>query len=183
MIQFHAPGLLAGLLGAGVFAAIMSSLDSQVLSLGTMFTKDIVVHFGFHDRMSERKQVLVGRAFVAGILVLTFLLSFVMPRDIFRLGVWSFAGFASLFPIVLAALFWKRSSKFGVLASILSTVVLWIYFFVQSSSHPGYTVGGTGIIPAAVMVVVSGVVLVGVSLVTPPPAPHVVARFFPKGAS
>ncbi|MCH7780693.1 MAG: sodium:solute symporter family protein, partial [Acidobacteria bacterium] len=45
MIDKHAPELLAGLLAAGVFAAIMSSLDSQTLSLGTMFTQDIVRHY------------------------------------------------------------------------------------------------------------------------------------------
>ena len=44
LIQSHAPELLAGLLAAGVFAAIMSSQDSQPLSLGTVFTQDIVRH-------------------------------------------------------------------------------------------------------------------------------------------
>ncbi|MEM1250356.1 MAG: sodium:solute symporter family protein, partial [Acidobacteriota bacterium] len=45
MIALHAPEALAGLLGAGVFAAIMSSLDSQSLSLGTMFAHDVVGHY------------------------------------------------------------------------------------------------------------------------------------------
>ena len=36
--------ILTGLLTAGVLAAIMSSLDSQFLCLGTMFTNDIVIH-------------------------------------------------------------------------------------------------------------------------------------------
>ena len=31
-------------------------------------------------------------------------------------GIWSFTGFAGLFPVVLAALFWKRSTRHGVLA-------------------------------------------------------------------
>ncbi|MEQ1843166.1 MAG: sodium:solute symporter family protein, partial [Verrucomicrobiales bacterium] len=38
----HSP-VLTGLVGAGVLAAIMSSLDSQFMCLGTMFTNDIVV--------------------------------------------------------------------------------------------------------------------------------------------
>ena len=46
MIGLHAPEILAGLLAAGVFAAIMSSLDSQMLALGTMFTEDVVRHYG-----------------------------------------------------------------------------------------------------------------------------------------
>jgi SSS family solute:Na+ symporter len=180
MIHRHAPELLAGLLAAGVFAAIMSSLDSQTLSLGAMFTQDIVRHYGFHDRMSERGQVLAGRLFVVGILLLTYVLSLLVDRSIFKLGIWSFTGFAGLFPVVLAALFWKGSTRHGVLASIVSVAALWGWFFVKGTSAPGYTVGGTGIIPAAVIVVVAALVLVAVSLATRPPARQVLDRFFPE---
>jgi SSS family solute:Na+ symporter len=182
LIQAYAPEVLAGLLAAGVFAAIMSSLDSQVLSLGSMFTEDIVRHFGLHDRMSERQQVVVGRLFVAGILAVTYLISLVANRSLFKLGIWSFTGFAALFPLVVAALFWKRSTKHGALASILSVVALWIFYFVRGWNEPGYTVGGTGIMPVAVILAVSTATLVIVSLVTRPPDRGVVARFFPGGA-
>jgi SSS family solute:Na+ symporter len=182
LIQLYAPAVLAGLLAAGVFAAIMSSLDSQVLSLGSMFTEDIVRHFGLHDRMSERQQVIVGRLFVAGILAITYLISLVASRSLFKLGIWSFTGFAALFPLVVAALFWKRSTRHGALASILSVVATWLFFFVRGWNHPGYTVGGTGIMPVAVILAVSTATLVIVSLVTRPPDREVLARFFPGDA-
>jgi len=183
MIQAHAPEALAGLLAAGVFAAIMSSLDSQVLSLGTMFTQDIVGHYGFGDRMSERQQIFVGRLFIVGILLLTYLISLVATRSIFRLGVWSFTGYAGLFPVVLAALFWRRSTRVGVFASILTVVGLWVTFFVKSWTVPNYTVGGSGVIPAAVILAASMTVLVGVSWMTSPPDEDRLARFFPaRGA-
>lgn len=178
LIEAHAPGVLAGLLGAGVFAAVMSSLDSQVLSLGTMFTQDIVRHYGFHDRMSEQRQVLVGRMFVSGILLLTFVISLFASRSIFKLGIWSFSGFAALFPVVVAALFWRRSTKHGAAASVLSVAVLWIFFFVRGWNTPGYTVGGSGVMPVAVMLIVSTVVLVAVSLITRPPQRSVLDRCF-----
>jgi SSS family solute:Na+ symporter len=184
MIQAHAPELLAGLLAAGVFAAIMSSLDSQVLSLGTIFTQDIVRHYGLGDAMSERRQVFVGRSFTVAILVVTYAISLVASPGIFRLGVWSFTGYAALFPVVLAALFWRRSTGAGVVASVLGVVVLWIYFFVRSSQVPGYTVGGTGVIPAAVILAASAAILWGVSLATRPPESERLDRFFsPGGAS
>ncbi len=184
MIQRHAPGVLAGLLGAGVFAAIMSSLDSQSLSIGSMFTHDIVRYYRFRSEstkteMSEKGQVLVGRLFVFGILCLTYLLSLVLNRSIFKLAVWSFTGFASLFPIVLAALFWKRSTKYGAFASVISVVMLWIYFFIQGWQAPGYTVGGTGIMPVAVILGVSVVVMITGSLISKPPDPTVIQKFFP----
>ena len=187
MIQRHAPGVLAGLLGAGVFAAIMSSLDSQSLSIGSMFTHDIIRYYRFRpestkDEMSEKQQVLVGRLFVFGILCITYLLSLVLNRSIFKLAVWSFTGFASLFPIVLAALFWKRSTRHGAFASVISVVMLWIYFFIQGWQAPGYTVGGSGIMPVAVILAVSAVVMIIGSLTSKPPDPTVIQKFFPPEA-
>ena len=187
MIQRHAPGVLAGLLGAGVFAAIMSSLDSQSLSIGSMFTHDIIRYYRFRPEstkaaMSEKGQVLVGRLFVFGILCLTYLLSLVLSRSIFKLAVWSFTGFASLFPIAIAALFWKRSTKYGAFASVISVVVFWIYFFIQGWQAPGYTVGGTGIMPVAVILAVSAVVMIIGSLISKPPDPTVIQKFFPPEA-
>ncbi len=187
MIQRHAPGVLAGLLGAGVFAAIMSSLDSQSLSIGSMFTHDIIRHYRVRVapatvELSEGGQVLVGRLFVFGILCLTYLLSLILNRSIFKLAVWSFTGFASLFPIVIAALFWRRSTKYGAFASIFSVVVLWIYFFLQGWQAPGYTVGGTGIMPVAVILAVSAVAMLVGSLISKPPDPAVIQKFFPSAA-
>lgn len=181
MIDSHAPELLAGLLAAGVLAAVMSSLDSQVLSLGTMFTQDVVRHYGFHDGMSERRQVLVGRCFVCGILLVTFLISQVIGPAIFKLGIWSFSGYAALFPLALAALFWKRSTKQGAIAATLTVIVLWIVLFVRGWSVPDYTVGGTGLMPVALMLAASAAVLVLVSLVTRPPDPAVLERCFGPG--
>jgi SSS family solute:Na+ symporter len=179
MIELHAPDVLAGLLAAGVFAAIMSSLDSQVLSIGTMFTQDIVRHYGFHDRMSEGKQILWGRLFVVAILALTYLLSLVSARSIFKLAIWSFSGFAALFPVVVAALFWKRSTKYGALASVVSVVILWSYFFLQGWQTPGYTLGDAGVMPAAVILAVSAAAMIVGSLLSRPPRSSVVKRFFP----
>jgi SSS family solute:Na+ symporter len=180
VIDLHAPEMLAGFLAAGVFAAIMSSLDSQVLSMGTMFTQDIVRHYGFRDDMSERQQIMWGRVFVVAVLLVTYILSLVFTRSIFKLGIWSFTGFASLFPLVVAALFWKRSTKHGAMASLLSVVVLWLYFFMQGSETAGYTVGGTGLMPVAVIVAVSALVMIVVSLLTKPPPAAVIERFFPS---
>ena len=187
MIERHAPGVLAGLLGAGVFAAIMSSLDSQSLSIGSMFTHDIIRHYRVRfdpvkDGLSEKGQVLIGRLFVFGILCLTYLLSLVLNRSIFKLAVWSFTGFASLFPIVIAALFWKRSTKYGAFASVISVVVLWIYFFIQGWNAPGYTVGGTGVMPVSVIIVISAVVMIIGSLISKPPDSAVIQKFFPSAA-
>ena len=188
MIDLHAPELLAGLLGAGVFAAVMSSLDSQVLALGTMFTQDVVRRYAGQgrdgrDRMSDRRQVLAGRLFVVAILAVTYLLSLVAEPRIFGLAVWSFTGFASLFPVVVAAVYWRRATAQGAAAAVLTVAALWIYFFSQGWRVSGYTVGGTGVMPVAVIFLASCAAMVVVSLITRPPGDEVVREFFPESAS
>ena len=177
MIDKHAPEVLAGLLAAGVFAAIMSSLDSQSLSLGTMFTQDIVRHYR-RGEMSEATQVRVGQLFVLVLISVTFLISLVAPRSIFKLGIWSFTGYASLLPLVVAALYWKRATRQGAMASVATVAVLWTFFFIRGWAVPHYTVGGTGIMPVAVILIAGAAALVVVSLVGRPPGQDVLARFF-----
>ena len=183
MIDLHAPGVLAGLLAAGVFAAIMNSFDSQVHSVGTMFTQDIVRHYGFHDRMSESQQILVGRLFMVAILVATYVLSRFTDRSIFKLGVWCFTGFAALFPVVVAAVFWKRSTKWGAAASTVSVIVLWIFFILRGWKSPGYTIADSGAMPVAVMLLVSAAAMIAGSLLTRPPAQATLDKFFPRSVS
>ena len=178
MISLHAPAILAGLLAAGVIAAVMSSLDSQILSLSGLFTEDLLRHYRLRDRMSESSRVRAGRLGVAGLLGLVFVLSVVVDRSIFKLGVWSFTGFAGLFPLVVAALYWRRSTRQGAVAAILATAALWAWFFFRAWQEPGYTVGGSGLMPVVVILAGSAAALVVVSLVTRPPGSERLARFF-----
>ncbi|MFQ5650304.1 MAG: sodium:solute symporter [bacterium] len=180
LFGLYASDTLGGLLAAGVLAAIMSSLDSQVLAVGTMFSKDIIFHYGFHDKLSEKQQVVIGRSFVLLVLLCIFLISQVLNRSIFKIAIWSFTGFAALLPIIVAALFWTRSTKWGAIASVATTVLLWLTFFVHGWTIPDYTIGDTGVMPVALMVGVSAVVLVVVSVLTSPPDATTIAKFFPN---
>ena len=156
----------------------MSSLDSQVLSISNMFTQDIVRHYRKGDELSEKAQVLSGRLFVIAIFAVTYVLSLVSARSIFTLAIWSFTGFAALFPVVVAALFWKRSTKYGAFASVLTVAALWCYFFFQGWKIPGYTVGMTGVMPVVVILAASAVAMIVGSLLTKPPAKSTVDKFF-----
>ncbi len=172
LIGLHAPELLAGLLAAGVFAAVMSSLDSQVLSLSTMFTRDVVGHY---TSLSDRRQIFLGRVFVIAVLAITFVVSMLANRSIFSLGVWSFSGFAALTPLPFAALFWKRSTATGALASVLTVAALWTWFFTQGT----VTVGGW--MPIVPLLGASIVAMIVGSLASRPLAAERIARFWPKG--
>jgi SSS family solute:Na+ symporter len=202
----YAGTLLAGLFGAGVCAAIMGSLDSHILCLGSMFTQDVVVHYGGIDARNEKAKVLMARMFVVLLLLSVFLvIRFVNPRTIFSTGVWCFSAFSSLFPILLAALFWRRSTKVGAYLSTLSVFLLTSFFYALADygANDEYTITGSsllglgtqvqnllhgisnrdisphdGIMPVMVILPVSALMMILGSLLSRPPGDATLHRFF-----
>jgi SSS family solute:Na+ symporter len=171
--------ILTGLLTAGILAAIMSSLDSQFLCLGTIFTNDIVIQIVGKDRFTDKQIILIARLFIVGIVVLTYLLSLVAPQNVFNLAIWCFTGFSGLFPLILAAVYWKRATETGAVACIFTTVISWFYFFAQSGYGGEYTIAG-GMMPVAFIVIFSSIAMVAVSLLTRPPSKETIQKFFPN---
>jgi solute:Na+ symporter, SSS family len=198
LVARHAGPVLGGLLAAGVLAAVMSSLDSQFLCLGTIFARDLLPGLAGRD---ERAAVWLSRAFIAAVVAATWSLSLVTPTAVFPLGVWCFSGFAALFPLVTAAVWWRRLSAPAAVAAILAPAVAWLGLFWHSGfgTTPGYafppppgtaeaaalgSFGWLGLLlpplpPVVLLVGLSTLVLVAVSLVTRPPDEATLRRFFP----
>ncbi len=193
LVQKLAGPVLGGLLTAGILAAIMSSLDSQFLCLGTMFTEDVVQPLRGSRRLTDQQELLVARLFIIAIVAVTYCLSLAEPRRVFTLGVWCFSGFSSLFPLILAALYWPRLTKAGGYACILAAAGSWLWLFAASdfAAQPNFTVnlpvplavdadGAWQLMPVAAMITLSTVAMVTVSLMTKPPSQQTLDRFFPS---
>ncbi|MEO6212231.1 MAG: sodium:solute symporter family protein, partial [Vicinamibacterales bacterium] len=133
MLERYAPLWLAGLLGAGIMAAVMAS-DSQILALSTMFTEDVFAFYGGKIRFGEHVQVQTGRIFVVVLTAIAYAIALRVPQGIFDLAVqFAFSGYAAMSPLLFAALFWKRSTKWGALA-----VTMWVACAViYTSQVPG----------------------------------------------
>ncbi len=171
---------LGGFLTAGILAAIMSSLDSQFLCLGTMFTNDIIIHHYGKSHFTEKQTIWMARGFVTLIVIITYCFSLFEPRRVFTLGVWCFSGFASLFPLVFAALYWKRVTKAGAILSVIVTAVVWLYFFADSNYGKIADYLVWDMMPVAVIFAASAVTLIVVSLITSPPSQATVDKFFQR---
>ena len=180
LVKKLAGGVLGGFLTAGILAAIMSSLDSQFLCIGSIFTNDIVGHYIGRDRLTDRQRVALGRGFVVFIVLITYVLALQRPGAVFTLGIWCFSGFASLFPLVLAAVYWRRVTKAGAYASVLTTAAVWMWLFAQSGYGANREFLFLGMMPVATIIAASTLALVVVSLLTPPPAPATIEKFFGK---
>ena len=202
MLEHYAPIWLAGILGAGIMAAVMAS-DSQILALSTMFTEDVFAFYGGKTRFGERVQVQTGRLFVVLIAGVAYLIALRAPPGIFNLAIqYAFSGYASLFPLLVGALFWKRSTKWGALAVTLWTAAAVIGIAVLQAVVPApasgtvtavwsvgaidvisRTPGGTtvwGFMPVVPMTIISALLMVVVSRLTPRPADATLARYFDK---
>ena len=172
--------VLIGLLTAGVLAAIMSSLDSQFLCLGTIFTNDIVIHRAGEKKYSDKQIIFIARCFIVVIVAVTYGLAMLAKNaNVFDLAIWCFSGFSALFPVIFAALYWKRTTKQGAIASIIAALLTWLYYFHESGYGGEYMVG-PGIVPAAICFGASAIVLIAVSLFTKPPSEETLDKFFPK---
>ncbi len=114
--------VIVGLITAGILAAIMSSLDSQFLCLGTMFTNDVVLHGSEPGRFTDRQTLWIARSFVIGVVLVTYILSLLLKdvQNVFDLAIWSFSGFAALTSLVFTALYWKGATKAGAFACVIA---------------------------------------------------------------
>jgi len=199
LLDRYAPLWLAGLLGAGIMAAVMAS-DSQILALSTMFTEDIFAFYGGKRRFGEHVQVQTGRIFIVLITLFAYLIAVRAPQSIFDLAVqYAFSGYSALLPLLIAALFWRGSTKWGALAS-----TLWAFFAVAAvalfqsvipTPAPGQSVvalsiggvevltrtpGGTavfGFMPVVPMVIISALLMIVVSKLTRKPSVETVERY------
>jgi SSS family solute:Na+ symporter len=184
LVQTQTTPLLGGLLTAGILAAIMSSLDSQFLCIGSMFTNDVVTHYLGKDRFSDKAQIWIARTFIILIVGVTYVLA-QYELSVFVLGVWCFSGFAALFPIIFAALYWKRLTAAGAVSGILAAAGSWFVLFRDADygfeRNYSLTIPFTNqpIMPVVVMLLCALLAMVVTSFITKPPKPETLVKFFP----
>lgn len=127
-VLFHP--LIGGFLLAAILAAIMSTISSQLLVSSSSLTEDFYKTF-VHRSASQKELVLVGRLSVLAVSVIAVILAFDRSASILSLVSNAWAGFGAAFgPIILLSLFWKRLTRTGALAGMVSgalTVLFWIY--------------------------------------------------------
>lgn len=197
--------LVAGILGAAIMACVMAT-DSQIMALSTMFSQDVFAHYGGVRRYGEKAMVWMGRLFVIAIAVVSYALALTLKdvKSIFDLAIrFGFSGFAALAPVMLAALFWRRSTKWGALAAVLWVAATMIFlWWLQQYSNPLAPKPGQppvnifpalgslfqrtpmnvtihGYMPVMFMCLGSAALMGLVSRLTPPPSRATVEKFFP----
>lgn len=119
---------VAGVLLSAVLAAIMSTLSCQLLVCSSAITEDFYKAF-WRPRASQRELIWVGRAALLAVALLAIALAWNPDNRVLDLVSYAWAGFGAAFgPVVVISLYWRRMTRNGALAGMLTgavTVLVW----------------------------------------------------------
>ena len=165
--------IVAGLIISGILASIMSTSDSQLLAASSSVSENIIHRFIVKD-MSEVNQMILARVTVVIIAVLSCVFAWDPNSSVFRIVSFAWAGFGASFgPLVLLSLFWKRTNKWGAIFGVLGGgAMIFIWKFGIASLGGIFTI--YELLPAFI---VSGIVIIVVSLITGEPEKEVQDTF------
>ena len=142
MLGAHSPEWLAGLVMVGALAAFMSTLDSQLLALSSMVTRDIYCRY-WRPKASLTEQVRVGKVVVCALAAGGLAIALHPPEAILSLATHAFSGLAVLFPMVVGTVYGMRWSVAGSIVSVLAGEMMllglsigWIPTWVQAGCLP-----------------------------------------------
>ncbi len=128
--RFFSP-YIGGVLLAAIMAAIMSTIDSQLLVSSSTLTEDCYGHF-IRPRAGTGERVLVSRLCVILIAGAAGVLALIPGSSIFELVTFAWGGFGAAFgPVVLAGLFSKRTTWVSAVAGMvagITALLLWHWF-------------------------------------------------------
>jgi sodium/proline symporter len=119
---------LYGLLVGGIFAAILSTADSQLLVVASTFSRDIYEKIVMQDRpINESKKLFLGRIVVVVAGLVAMVLAYLAKDLVFWLVLFAWGGLGASFGTALIlSLYWPRTGKYGVLCGFVTGTMLTI---------------------------------------------------------
>lgn len=165
--------ILAGIILAGILAATMSTADSQLLAAASSVSKDILKDT-FWKNMTEKMSITLARVTVIVIAVIAVFIARDPNSSVFGIVSFAWAGFGATFgPVILTALFWRRTNKQGALAGMIcGGMMVFVWKFVVRPLGGAWNI--YELLPAFLVALVA---IVLVSLVTKAPEEEIVKTF------
>lgn len=165
--------LVAGVIISGILACTMSTSDSQLLAASSSVSENILGGL-FKLNLSEKTKMIVARAVLIIIAVIGVVIAWDSNSSVFGIVSFAWAGFGAAFgPVMLPALFWKRSNKYGAIAGMIAggaMVFIWKYVIAGLAE----VLNVYELLPAFITGLAVNVI---VSLVTPKPEQEILDEF------
>jgi SSS family solute:Na+ symporter len=138
LAQQHLHPILFGVVVASIFAAIMSTADSQLLVATSSVVRDIyerLIHRG--QELDQRRLVRYSRIATVGLVILALIMGFLVEGLVFWLVLFAWAGLgAALGPTSILALYWKGVTRAGILAGLVTGTVVTVVWETSSVLSP-----------------------------------------------
>ncbi len=165
--------VLAGLVLAGILASTMSTADSQLLAASSSVSENLLRET-FHLKISDRAGMIFARLTVIVIAVLGVYIARKPDNSIFDIVSFAWAGFGAAFgPVLICALFWKRTTLAGAISGMISGGVM-VFVWKYLIKPMGGVFGLYELLPAFLVAIIFIIV---VSLLTKAPDKEIVAEF------
>ena len=151
----------------------MSTADAQLLAAASGVTHNILTDV-FGIKLSDKKTMTIARVTVVGVAILGVIFASDPNSSIFRVVSFAWAGFGATFgPVMLFGLFWKRCNKWGAMSGmIVGGVMVFVWKYLIAPLGGIFAI--YELLPAFV---ISAIVIVVVSLLTPAPEKEIVEEF------
>ena len=165
--------LLAGIIMAGILACTMSTADSQLLAAASSVSQNLMQDF-LKIKMSARASMRAARLTVMAIALVGVVLAWNPDSSVFMIVSFAWAGFGAAFgPVMLFALFWKRSNRCGALAGMVTGgVVVFVWKFLVRPLGGAWNI--YELLPAFLA---ASLAIVVVSLLTKAPSEEITREF------
>lgn len=155
------PAFLAGLVLSGILACTMSTADSQLLAAASSVSENLLQET-FKMKLNPRTSMMAARLTVLVIAVLGVLMAYDPNSSVFGIVSFAWAGFGAGFgPLVMCALFWKRTTLPGAIAGMVAggaMTIIWKYLigplggvFAIYELMPAFLIGLATIIAVSLM--------------------------------
>jgi cation/acetate symporter len=168
------PYVISGLVAAGGLAAALSTADGLLLAISNALSHDI--YFKMVDPgASTQKRVTISKLLLLAVAFIAAYVASQKPADILSLvgAAFSLAG-STMFPALVAGVFWKRANHQGAIAGMLAGFLVCVYYMLHTNPMLGGSADNAWFHIAPISAGVFGVpaglaVLALVSLLSPPP--------------
>ncbi len=123
--------ILGGLIFSGILASTMSTSDSQLLAASSSMSENLLKGM-FKVKLTDKQSMFSARAVLIVIAILSVIVAWNPNSSVFRIVSFAWAGFGATFgPVMLCALFWKRSNKWGALAGlVVGGIMVFVWKFL-----------------------------------------------------
>lgn len=165
--------LMAGVTLAGILACTMSTADSQLLTAASSFSENILRDV-CKVKVNEITSMRVARLTIGVIAVLAVYFAWNPNNSIFDIVSFAWAGFGAAFgPLVLASLFWKRTTFPGaVCGMVVGGVMVFVWKYLVAPMGGLWSI--YELLPAFIF---SAIAIIVVSLCTPEPSKEILEEF------